>query len=193
MSRHCAKPTCSEPAVAWLDISRGEQHVVIHHLEAPFALGLCQKHRDRLVLPAGWSLDSDSPDVSSEDASATESATRLPVQPVAEPIEPDPAYEGRPWFLAGSSPMLEAPRPLLDRANEEPPEEAFSAGSLLRRAFHGPERDDDIQRRVEERLVGTDPENDELETRRTAKALDEYGTAQLPFPPLDTERQAAVS
>ena len=194
MSRQCAKPICSEPAVAWLEIARDDRRVVVRSVETPFALGLCEVHRDRFAVPDGWSLD-------------TEQSTATPVvpdsalsaysdesfDPVASPTDSDTSA-ARPWFLAGSSTEVSHPSPLLAPIDEEPlPPGELSAGSLLRRAFHGPNRSDDVHRRSQKELDANEVDQDELETRRIAKVLDDYGTAQLPFPPLATERQAAVS
>lgn len=190
MSRLCTKPTCAEPAVAWLDVERRERRVIEQQRPTQSSLALCELHRARFGVPEGWTLESLHP--------ATPAQTLEP-----EPVEHDEATEPaeRPWFMAEAQPETAAGqtathRPLLpgaSRAHQSAPTLDADAGSLLRRAFHGPDRDEDL-RRLDEDVAGDAVELDELEQRRHARAMvDEYGTAQLPFPPLDDEAQVAVS
>jgi len=203
MSRLCAKPTCAEPAVAWLDVRRTERRVVELTRATESTLALCARHRERFSIPDGWTfetLDGAQADSSGEH-STPKPATRA-------------GRSAQPWFLA-DAPASEANaqarashRPLLpgaSRAHQGAPALGADAGSLLKRAFHGPNRDRDLERIEHDRVVDRDVASDqgatatevgvdELEQRRAARAqLDDYGTAQLPFPPLDDEPQIAVS
>lgn len=206
MSRLCAKPTCGETAAFWLDILREDRRVVEHQRESLHGLALCGTHRDRFVVPAGWELEA-----SIADQQVTESGeTASVVAPHSMPVEASPersTSRERPWFLVESA--SDAPvRPLLvddgQDADDADDTAELSSGSLLRRAFQGPDRDDDRARRADavrsedsdDVAVEADADDDaryDRETERAIRSLDAYGTAQLPFPPVDTEVQARVS
>lgn len=206
MSRLCAKPVCAEPAVVWLDVLREQRRVVEHVQRSPHGLPLCGAHRDRFVVPAGWVFERyHQPVVGAAvvvDGAETITEEHPPnaVLGVLEEItKPDvqAAKAERPWFLADVPESVVSARPLLpagdDDDNAQP---SLGSGSLLRRAFHGPDRDDDALRRSVETASESPDDRDArytLETERAADALDIYGTAQLPFPPVDAEAQAAVS
>lgn len=206
MSRLCAKPTCGETATFWLDILREDRRVVEHQSESLHGLGLCGTHRDRFVVPSGWELERSSADQSvTEPGEAEAVAVAAPRStPVTSSSERSTSRE-RPWFLVESE--SDAPvRPLLvDDGEDDTGDKAeLSSGSLLRRAFQGPDRDDDRARRADvarsddsdDDDVETEVDDDERydrETERAIRSLDAYGTAQLPFPPVDTEVQARVS
>ena len=103
----------------------------------------------------------------------------------------------RDRFLADVAETAMSARPLLPAPDEDDEtRSSFGAGSLLRRAFEGPDAQDDALRRSTE-IVCEEPDDEDdryqRETERAADALDVYGTAQLPFPPFDSEAQAAVS
>ena len=60
MTRTCARPGCSQPAVAtlsydyegqrvWLDPLSPERHPMVHDL--------CERHSDGLSVPKGWRLE----------------------------------------------------------------------------------------------------------------------------------------
>jgi len=196
MSRLCAKPTCSERAVSWLDIARHNQTVVEHLHEVTAAIALCADHRARFALPAGWTIESADlagPNNAEPEAPVISATQTVDLAGVGGPKAT--SSRARPWFLAGTpEPTAEPVRPLLPEvADGRAYDESLTAGSLLRRAFHGPDRGDDIQRREDDAMAEESPEQNELETRRSRRSLDEYGTAELPFPPLDTEPRAAVS
>lgn len=192
MSRLCAKPTCSEPAAAWIDVLREERRVIAHDSASPHGLALCQAHLDRFVVPAGWELHKG-------DRGSTTAAPKEPHDDISdmEPLDdPRSASSERPWFLAGT-PSDVPVRPLLVASDDVGVDESpsLASGSLLRRAFNGPERNDDQARRAHAAAAVTDSEDTryDRETERAARSLDEYGTAQLPFPPFTPDVQAAVS
>lgn len=193
MSRLCAKPTCGETAVSWLDILRKERRVLEQARESTQGLALCLTHRDRFIVPEGWELQGHEVDgvITEPDAA--------PIAPQRSVVETDDERSGsreRPWFLVGAASDVPV-RPLLDTDDDDQVDHGeLAGGSLLRRAFQGPDRDDDRARRADtERDTESVDDDDryELETERTIRALDEYGTAQLPFPTGRTEVQAAVS
>ncbi len=163
MSRLCTKPTCAEPAVAWLEVGRLDRRVIEQRRPTASALALCAAHRARFGVPEGWTIEALTEAGQSE-------------------ITLDSA-EHRP-LLSGAT-----------RAHQVAPALDTRAGSLLRRAFHGPDREDDLRRRDEDaRSDAESAEVDELELKRHARSMvDDYGTAQLPFPPLGDEPQSAVS
>ncbi len=195
MSRLCAKPTCGETAVSWLDILREDRRVIEQTRETAHGLALCAIHRERFVVPAGWQLQQvDTVSTGPELDAEVVTSTTAPEETAGN--ERSPSSE-RPWFLAATS--SDAPvRPLLvaDDDAETDDHSELTSGSLLRRAFQGPDRDDDRARRANadwpEESADVDARYDQ-ETERTIRSLDEYGTAQLPFPPVDNEVQAAVS
>jgi len=167
---------------------RHDRRVVERASYSDTAMALCAGHRKRFVVPAGWVVEELQPE---DDAPVKTASVNASVLTNREPAD------GRPWFLAGTDDRPDTPvRPILDGIHDHADEDdsALSAGSLLRRAFHGPDREDDLLRRDHDLdAESLDPTVDEIEQRRTVRSLDEYGTAQLPFPPLDTEPQAAVS
>lgn len=192
MSRSCAKPTCSAAAERWFDFMPNEQRVIERVQATDLAVALCGAHAGRLSVPAGWTLDLRAGDVSHDE-----------VEPAATPDDGpsgDSSTEettvhrsysrDAPWFLAlsdepaaeGAEPSEAAP--VLDR---EP-----SAGSLLHRAFHGPDRESDIERARHD--AAPHQALDELTPRRVKRSSNGYDSVQLPFPPVDEpESHVAVS
>lgn len=177
----CAKPGCVDSVHLWLDFAPSEQRVVERTTRSDSTVGLCVSHEDRFSVPAGWVFER----LPSAEPVATSQATPDLV-PSATQRE---ATRGQPWFLA-----LTDREPLThkDIGHEEQnaemtevtaPEVVPTAGSLLHRAFHGPDPDADAHRAA----------LDELESRREARAHDDDGTIELPFPPYGPEQHVAVS
>jgi|GEM_PF-876905 len=232
MSRLCAKPICSNPAVRWFDILVAQRRVVECDEVAPSAIPLCGAHADRFSAPAGWTIDS------SPSTSQSPSANRPPV--VAQAPIPESGREAgsrlasalkestedrprrrkhdrdAPWFLAGSpsgpapldgaaafvAPLLPASADVDDaNSNQVVP----SAGSLLHRAFHGPDRDNDVARikNADRDLVVADSDDidsitqvadiGDLTNRREKQTESEGYDIELPFPPFEPARRVAVS
>ena len=217
MSRLCAKPTCSDPAVRWFDILAAERRVVERSEQTPSSIPLCDSHAGRFSAPVGWTIESDS-------GIDTDLGSSIPPAPVPEPagdmpsrlataLSADPERPRRrkhdrdaPWFLAGA-PNGESSAPVapllpttddLDVADVVP-----TAGSLLHRAFHGPDRDSDNARAktAERDSVSARSGDDDIQvadvgdlTKRRAKqaASDGYDI-ELPFPPFEPARHVAVS
>ena len=198
MSRLCAKPTCTEDAVTWLDIARQDRRVVERDRPALSAMGLCAGHRERFVVPTGWVLESSGPTTT---VGADTAASPTPTRTVSEAkTSGETTSRERPWFLAGTEDAPASTGPLLGAQasyDTDIDEHSLSAGSLLRRAFHGPDADDDLQRRDDaamDAMADAEPgESNGREQPRSVRTLDEYGTAQLPFPPFDLTPHAAVS
>lgn len=198
MSRLCAKPTCTEDAVTWLDVARHDRRVVERSRSELSAMGLCAAHRERFVVPTGWVLEEIDAIVPIPETTAGSHAVAPGVSTAPETSNPTTSRE-RPWFLSqaddvpASTNSVPTPRASYD---DEMGENALSAGSLLRRAFHGPDADDDLQRRDADAAdadVESTDEPEGLDRQRSMRTLDEYGTAQLPFPPSDLTSHAAVS
>ena len=60
MTRQCARPGCSQPAVATLTYDYGSQAAWLDRLAAeahPMTHDLCAAHAERLLVPQGWYLD----------------------------------------------------------------------------------------------------------------------------------------
>lgn len=166
----CAKPACSEAVHVWLDFAPAVQQVLERATRTEISVGFCADHEARFSVPEGWSFE--------RLAVAVEQVEVEPVSPEPVAVEQVPAAppqrvrspraEGRPWFLALSDTTPSAT--IIDddvtHAVEEP-----TVGSLLHRAFHGPDRD----------LDGDSDGDVEPET------------AQLPFPPFEPEHRVAVS
>ena len=60
MTRSCARPGCSLPAVATLSYDYGDRTVWLEPLHAqshPANHDLCARHADRLSPPNGWRLE----------------------------------------------------------------------------------------------------------------------------------------
>ena len=173
MSNVCAKPTCTDSVEVWLDFMPGEQRVIERAVRGDASVGLCATHAERFTVPTGWTFER-----------TTEQWAHTP---------------DRPWFLALTDTPSEAvaeehlrgARPAAHRdvqqTTQDDPVGATSeptAGSLLHRAFHGPDRKLDAARAA----------LDELEQRRAARIEDDGGgTIELPFPPFEPEHRVAVS
>lgn len=156
MSRYCAKPTCSEFANTWFELSRERQRVVRSETSSKHAIGLCESHGDRFKVPEGWTFETNRAAVGQAEA------------------PPRRLDDENPWFFpAGAVPVENAPSgqggqsagtssgSQLDNTEE---------GTMLDRAFHGPK----------EREGGRNRSNsDELE----GESPDPLQTGELPFPP----------
>ena len=60
MTRQCARPGCSQPAVATLTYDYGGQSAWLDRLSAephPMTHDLCPAHAQRLSVPQGWRLE----------------------------------------------------------------------------------------------------------------------------------------
>lgn len=192
MSRLCAKPTCSAVAVQWFDVAAAEQRVISRSRATPSTIALCESHAARFSAPRGWTIEAEDSGDAAVEASepgtnepravavdaltAGESPSRLEAALVRDRTPRRRARKhdrDRPWFLAlsdtsGATSVEPAPD-----VQDEP-----SVGSLLHRAFHGPDRDVDAERAgAAERDTASAPRMD----------------IELPFPPFDTEHHAAVS
>ncbi|MFT7475423.1 MAG: hypothetical protein ACI81L_002362 [Verrucomicrobiales bacterium] len=187
MSRLCAKPSCVAPVERWFDFAAADCHVVERGSPTPSTVGLCATHADRFTLPQGWTLD-----------------IREPASSGAESVPRNRSHDREtPWFLTLSdtpAPDVGIDGPAL--RNDDPVFEP-SAGSLLHRAFHGPDRETDVRRAHEaERdrepvssLDAAAPKSaDELTPRRVArKRTTDCDTIELPFPPRESAQHSAVS
>lgn len=60
MTRQCARPGCSQPAVATLTYDYGGQAAWLDRLSAeshPMTHDLCEAHAERLSVPQGWHME----------------------------------------------------------------------------------------------------------------------------------------
>jgi hypothetical protein len=193
MSHVCAKPACTQKVQVWLDFAPASRQVVEQRTRTEVSVGLCETHADRFTVPEGWSLDL----LPLSPADNTPAPDNVSVDGRPEKVSAPANRARRPWFLALSDVVIdegahdglvdvETPSAEVesDEAIDEP-----SAGSLLHRAFHGPDRTSDRSRAARDQL-------DELEPRRAAKTPREArdnGMAELPFPPFEPEHRVAVS
>lgn len=217
MSRLCAKPTCSSPAVSWLELVLADRLVIERTRSTSASFGLCDLHRNRFVVPDGWEIRVASPaahatelhdpvgvahdELDSKSENLSTARTRSKVEPVDE---------RQPWFAAERTPAHSESfkHPLASAWIEEPDDEVSeSVGALLHRAFHGPDRDEDLRRRTDDRASDdgdasddspsgdqrTNTEVAKLGSRRTKVTGVDYEDTELPFPPFDLEHQKAVS
>jgi hypothetical protein len=191
MSNACAKPTCADSVHAWLDFAPGEQRVIERSVRGDASVGLCATHAARFTVPTGWTFER------TTEQQATKRVERTTPAPAAEVASPQGdlprrAYtRDRPWFLA----LTDTPSDSVDgepysdvqQATTADPVDAMgepTIGSLLHRAFHGPDRELDANRATQ----------DELEQRRAARIDDDgSGTIELPFPPFESAHRVAVS
>jgi len=206
MSRLCAKPTCADDAVRWLDVIAAEQHVVERSAPTPSTLALCESHAERFSVPDGWVWVGLQPAADPPLPQAQESPE---IPETADSEEPDGHVEVRrqhsrdaPWFLSNSSSEDETP--------DSPP--GAPTGSLLHRAFNGPDRAADAARSRQvdreetgrreprtsrETLEGGDDDDvatvRDIGSRRQSRTSVTSYDVELPFPPLDAEPHVAVS
>lgn len=231
MSRLCAKPTCSDVAERWFDVSAAECQVVERPGPTPSTIALCGAHGARFSAPSGWErieLAAEvTPTVSESDSDTpgrTAAESREPAQStetdgeVDDTAHPDPSPRRRhtrdaPWFLANSN-ANETPDAGAQSSSVDPDldSEVPSTGSLLHRAFHGPDREVDTARALEAERESTgrreprtkstaeDADDDgdvatvgDLASRRNARTPAASYDIELPFPPLDAEPHVAVS
>lgn len=163
MANVCAKPACAEDVQVWLDFAPTTRQVVERLARSEISVGLCANHEARFTVPEGWTFERlDTPKALLDDETqqdTVEVIAEIP-QPSSRPVR-SPRAEGRPWFLALSdaTPSPVSPENVAEDLDEP------TVGSLLHRAFHGPDSESDVE-----------PE-----------------TAQLPFPPFEPEHRVAVS
>lgn len=200
MTHVCAKPACAELVEVWLDFAPVSQTVHERANRTDVSVGLCPQHAARFTVPSGWAFER--LDGHGRQEQIHVGSSRQPDS--ADEVPKRRHHRGRPWFLAlpeepSTASAQRAERAatiaadthseaLLDAdADAEP-----TAGSLLHRAFHGPDRDADMARAIQ-------LHQDELETRRSARTPADratsngHGMAELPFPPFESEPRAAVS
>lgn len=189
MSHVCAKPACTEPVLVWFDFAPVSQKVIERADRSDVSVGLCEMHASRFTVPDGWSFER----VADETPEAESTVDRSPAAETADASSPSvpknrTSTRDRPWFLAlrdddvvetTSEPSIVV-GPVTTGSSQP------TMGSLLHRAFHGPDRDVDVERAARD-------QHDELESRRVARDTDGYSPAELPFPPFEPEHRAAVS
>jgi len=191
MPNACAKPTCADSVHVWLDFAPGEQRVIERSVRGDASVGLCATHAARFTVPTGWTFERTTEQQTTARITGT---TPVPAAGVAWPQEGHlkrAHTRDRPWFLALSDTPSDSvdgePYSDVQQATTDDPVDAMSEpaiGSLLHRAFHGPDREVDANRAA----------LDELEQRRAARTDDdESGTIELPFPPFEREHRVAVS
>ena len=214
MSRLCAKPICSDLAVRWFDILAVDRRVVERSRATGSAIPLCVTHAERFSVPEGWTIGSDgeaeesravpqapTPEVSRDKSDRLVSAL---VDSTDEKPRRRKHDRDAPWFLSGSTDhaSIGSSAPLLPAATEADiaEEHVPSAGSLLHRAFHGPDRDCDLARAKdadrESAAVDSDSEVadvGDLATRRAKQNESEGYDIELPFPPFESAQHVAVS
>ena len=179
MSYVCAKPGCSNSVLLWLDFAPSDQRVVERSSRGDCSVGLCETHAGRFTVPSGWTFERLDGVLDPSEGNATTSGPTPSTSQQGHHLE-------RPWFLAHSD-----REPGEAETNGVTESEATDAsgraeptvGSLLHRAFHGPDRKADAHRAA----------LDELESRRAARAHNDDGTIELPFPPCEPEHHIAVS
>ena len=159
-------------------------------------------HADRFGVPTGWTLTRLEPSL--------ESAISLPIATVPIPIPTaaealaavEPSGDSSPGNDTGesdrSSPWF-VPAVSVQAPGVDEPQETLSnptEGSLLHRAFHGPERDEGPSIAASARSVDEGPAAASKRRRRARssddqaeeEARDLYQTSELPFPPHGLER-----
>ena len=194
MSYVCAKPACTQSVQVWLDFAPVSQQVIEREDRTDVSVGLCEMHSERFTVPAGWSLDRLSRSDLAESPLEAEVLIERTETTRAEATNRTHTRD-RPWFLALSDAVIDE-QPLDETGTPDVSaddggvsgDDEPSAGSLLHRAFHGPSRAADKSR--------AERELDELELRRAARVPFESkdnGTAELPFPPFESEHRVAVS
>lgn len=206
MSRLCVKPTCSDLAVRWFDIVPAQCRVIERAEASASSLSLCVHHAARFSAPDGWVVDGLVPESPVVESPVSEA-------PVPD-SSPSPSRRRKhdrdaPWFLAGSAPSatafsvapIQPVAPLLPALDDDSEDAARvhapSAGSLLHRAFHGPDREIDVARAktAERDSSPTDVADvEDLSTRRAERNEPDAGCdIELPFPPFEPTRHIAVS
>jgi hypothetical protein len=194
MSRLCAKPSCTATVDRWFDFAPADCRVAERGSPTSSTVGLCPAHADRFTVPEGWTLD------------GLEVVSDV-IEPVADAAPRNRSHDREtPWFLTFSdTPIPDLPdRPALRRDDPaDDPVGAPTAGSLLHRAFHGPDREIDA-RRADEAERDSEPVPrtvapqlsgaDELTPRRAKREqTTDYDTIELPFPPRESAQHSAVS
>ena len=205
MTHVCAKPACAEQVEVWLDFAPATRLVIEQRRRTDVSVGLCTTHAARFTVPTGWRLQR-LPAAVDEVGATTGRTAEESADETAAVVERSSVERSakrrhrrdRPWFLAAADVPANAadgPAAEIDQAAVEPAVAGptSTAGPLLQRAFHGPDREADVARAAREH-------QDELETRRTARSDASsrdgdggHGMAELPFPPFEPEHQAAVS
>ncbi len=241
MSRLCAKPTCSDGAERWFDVSAAQCQVVERPGPTPSSIALCGAHAARFSAPSGWERIELAPDVAQP---VSETGAGTPRETVAEPPEsvqvteaedtdiddaelddevaetaaiPNPSPRRQhtrdaPWFLANADDASDDADIGSSHSAADSGAGVPSTGSLLHRAFHGPDREVDNARALEAeressgrresrtKSTAVDPDDDgdvatvgDLASRRNARTPAASYDVELPFPPLDAEPHVAVS
>ncbi len=231
MSRLCAKPTCSDVAERWFDVNAAHCQVVERREATASSIALCGSHAARFSAPDGWEwvgLDPNEQIAPVEAVDAAPSTDEVELHEEAPGVaasndaaqdqsEPAPRRmhtRDAPWFLANANDDAPVEQSAShDSANYDDAPDVPSAGSLLHRAFHGPDREVDSARAREadrdqsgrreprtQRTATADGDDDgdvatvrDLASRRNARPPATSYDVELPFPPLDAEPHVAVS
>ena len=92
MTRQCARPGCSQPAVATLTYDYGNQAAWLDRLAPephPMTHDLCETHAERLSVPQGWWLEDRrtvSPITPAHAAAGTPAPAQAPVAEAPTPV-----------------------------------------------------------------------------------------------------------
>ena len=225
MARLCAKPACSSAAASFFEVDAANRTVVEHARATLTTLALCDSHAERFSVPDGWTWSKRN-DVASDVPLASEhgSGEKL-IEALAAagttPADPPSARRhsrDQPWFLAGSATTTDVgsatesvstASATQSAANDESVESEVamssepSAGSLLHRAFHGPDRATDVVRaksaerdtspkaRPADAPDGTVAKVRDIESGRRSRSVTSYDV-ELPFPPAESSPHVAV-
>jgi len=198
MSSTCAKPSCSETAVAWLVANPRDQLVEILDHDSSQGMRLCAAHVERFSVPDGWRrMDHrDEPDEPSrsDEPRAAWFVTDLRDEPASDPSIPPVPVEARGHLLnrafngpdsvvaAGRLSRLERVHDQVDRVpdrvgereQQERNDHRHSKGEGDHRN-HG-----DVGPRGE---YAADEDHEQDEERQDG--VDAYSTDELPFPPFE--------
>ncbi len=218
MSRLCAKPTCSGVAVRWFDVDGAGRRVLEQHRPTTSTIALCEPHADRFSAPTGWTWVplAPTPDVGPMEQllSAPTPAGETLINELSEKRVPQRRHPREtPWFLVGAPTAPTTPDSALSSRDDSPSRPASnepmdpSAGSLLHRAFHGPDRELDSARALEAERDSTAASEDtsdrpdsapvasvrDIASRRSSNPNVTSYDVELPFPPMNTGSHVAVS
>jgi len=212
MARLCAKPTCASSAVRWFEVDAANRRVFEQARATASTISLCETHAARFSVPDGWTL------LAEDSAAQTTAAVPAGVTLIEKFTAPEAAVARRhsreaPWFLAGSSTRetSEAIPDVMPTTDAVPtdtsPVAEPTVGSLLHRAFHGPDRDVDAVRDHDADRdtstsgeptaeAGKEPEPvasvRDISRRRRGTQTSIYDV-ELPFPPAESSPHVAVS
>lgn len=205
MSRSCAKPICSDPAVSWFDLSRVTQQVTRSSVPTELGIALCESHAERFSVPDGWTLETGvEPVVADDEARAIADVSLLPGvgdvheasedQDVLEeqdapgdedalrhqdaedvPVERHRSHDRDNPWFVGAVAEVDESQPGEDAGDWSLGDP--TEGSLLHRAFHGP-------------APTEDGDSSTADTTGTAETAD---TAGAPVDELSPRRRARSS